>query len=176
VRVGETWENGEESWIHVPRGQRPFEKGRLGPEGTLHGDKMAKPISVAIVAAFLWIAMLIGLVVGVALLFPGTFPDRMWVYNRPAHAAFQTVGKTSGAGFLVLGLIVGVTAGGLSCGRRWAWWLAILIFALNGIGDLFGLLATRDLLRSGSGLVIAIGFLVVLLRRNVRASFDQPAQ
>jgi hypothetical protein len=137
---------------------------------------MAKPISIAIVAAFLWIAMLIGLAVGVALLFPGTFLDRMWVYNRPAHAAFQTVGKTSGAGFLVLGLIVGVTAGGLSCGRRWAWWLAILIFALNGIGDLFGPLATRDLLRSGSGLVVAIGFLVVLLRRNVRALFDQPAQ
>jgi hypothetical protein len=72
---------------------------------------MAKPISIAIVAAFLWIAMLIGLAVVVALLFPGTFLDRMWVYNRPAHAAFQTVGKTSGVGFLVLGLIVGVTAG-----------------------------------------------------------------
>jgi hypothetical protein len=66
---------------------------------------MAKPIPVAIVAAFLWIAMLIGLAVGVALLFPGTFLDRMWEYNRPAHAAFQTVGKTSGVGFLVLGLI-----------------------------------------------------------------------
>jgi hypothetical protein len=95
----------------VPRGQRPSGKGRLGPEGTLYGNDMAKPIPIAIVAAFLWIAMLIGLAVGVALLFPGTFLDRMWEYNRPAHAAFQTVGKTSGVGFLVLGLIVGVTAG-----------------------------------------------------------------
>jgi len=137
---------------------------------------MAKPISVAIVAAFLWIAMLIGLAVGAALLFPGTILDRMWVYNQPAHAAFHAAGRTSGVGFLVLGLVVGVTAGGLSGGRRWAWWLAILIFALNGIGDLFGLLATRDLLRSGSGLVIAVGFLAVLLRRNARVSFDQPAQ
>jgi hypothetical protein len=139
------------------------------------GDNMAKPIPVALVAAFLWIAMLVSLVVGVALLFPGTFLDRIWVYNRPAHAAFQTIGKTSGVGFLVLGLVVGAAAGGLSCGRRWAWWLAILIFALNGIGDLVGLLATRDLLRSGSGFVIAVGFLLVLLHRNVRASFDQPA-
>jgi hypothetical protein len=142
----------------------------------LHGDDMAKPISVAIVAAFLWIAMLIGLAVGVALLFPGTFLDRMWVYNQPAQAAFQTAGRTSGFGFLVLGLVAGGTAVGLSSGRRWAWWLAILIFALNGIGDLFGLLATRDPLRSGSGLVIAIGFLAVLLRRNARAFFEQPAQ
>jgi len=133
---------------------------------------MAKPISVAIVAVFLWIAMLISLVVGVALFFPGTFLDRMWVYNQPAHAAFQTVGKAAGIGFLALGLVVGVTAGGLSCGRRWAWWLAISIFALNGIGDLVGLLATRDLLRSGSGFVIAMGFLVVLLRRNSRVSFS----
>jgi hypothetical protein len=139
------------------------------------GDNLAKPIPVALVAAFLWIAMLVSLVVGAALLFPGTFLDRIWVYNRPAHAAFQTVGKTSGVGFLVLGLVVGAAAGGLSCGRRWAWWLAILIFALNGIGDLVGLLATRDPLRSGSGFVIAVGFLLVLLHRNVRASFDQPA-
>jgi len=136
---------------------------------------MTKPIRVAIVAAVLWMAMLIGLVVGVTLLFPGTFLDRMWVYNQPAHAAFQAVGKSSGVGFLVLGLAVGATAGGLSRGRRWAWWLAVLIFALNGVGDLFGLLATRDLLRSGSGFVIAVGFLVLLLSRNVRASFDQPA-
>jgi uncharacterized membrane protein len=102
-------------------------------------------------------------VVGLALLFPGTFLDRMWVYHRPAQAAFQTVGKTSRVGFLVLGLVVGATAGGLSRGRRWAWWLAILIFALNGTGDLIGLLATRDPLRSSSGFVIAVGFLVVLL-------------
>lgn len=150
----------------------PFGIGERRGVGDFSADDMAKPIPVAIVAAFLWIAMLIGLAVGVALLFPGTFLDRMWVYNRPAHAAFQTVGKTSGVGFLVLGLIVGVTAGGLSCGRRWAWWLAILIFALNGIGDLIGLIATRDLLRSGSGFVIAMGFLVVLLRRNSRVSFS----
>ena len=132
---------------------------------------MAKPISVAIVAAFLWIAMLIALAVGVALLFPGTFLDRMWIYNQMAHAAFQAVGRIAGVGFLLLALAVGVTALGLSGGRRWAWRVAILIFALNGIGDLFGLLATGDLIRSGSGLVIAIGFVFVLLRRNVRASF-----
>lgn len=119
--------------------------------------------------------MLICLVVGLALLFPGTFLDRIWVYNRPAHAAFQTFGEAAGAGFVVLGLVVGATAWGLSYGRRWAWWLAILIFSLNGIGDLVGLLATHDLLRSGSGMVIAAGFLAVLLRSKVRTSFDRPA-
>ncbi len=137
---------------------------------------MARPLAVSFVAAFLWIAALISLVVGVALLFPGTFLDRMWVYNRPAHAAFQTLGRTAGAGFLALGMVVGVTAGGLSAGRRWAWWSAILIFSLNGLGDLFGLITTRDLLRSGSGLAIAMIFLAVLLHRKVRTSFHQPVQ
>jgi hypothetical protein len=137
---------------------------------------MAKPISVAFVAAFLWIAAAISLVVGVALLVPGTLLDRMWVYNPPAHTAFQAVGKPLGAGFLMLGLVAGTTAWGIAHGRRWAWWLAILIFVINGIGDMFGLLATRDLLKSGSGFVIALGFLLILLSRNVRASFERPSR
>jgi hypothetical protein len=134
---------------------------------------MSKPVSVAIVAGFLWIAMLIALAVGVALLFPGTILDRMWAYNEPAHTAFQTAARILGIGFLIFGFVLGATALGLRSGRRWAWRLAILIFALNGVGDLFGLLATRNLLRGVSGLVIAIGFLAVLLRRDVRAFFDQ---
>ena len=137
---------------------------------------MAKPISVAIVAAFLWGAMLIALAVGLALLCPNTFLDRMWVYNRTAHSAFQAGGRIIGVGFLLLGSAAGVTARSLSRGRRWAWWVAILIFALNGIGDLYGLFATGDLIRSGSGLVIAMAFLFVLLRRRVRISFAKPAQ
>ena len=138
----------------MPRGQRPFEKGRLRPEGTLYGGNMAKPISVTIVTAFLWIAMLIGLAVGVALLFPGTFLDRMWVYNRPAHAAFQTVGKTSGVGLSrTRSDRRNVRLGSLPWTCLWAWWLAILIFALNGIGDSFGLLATRDCLEAVRGLL-----------------------
>ena len=75
----------------------------------------------------------------------------------------------------MLGLVAGATAWGLSRGRRWAWWLAVLIFALNGTGNLFGLLAMRDLLRSEFGVCYSVRFLVVLLDRNVRVSFDQPA-
>jgi hypothetical protein len=135
---------------------------------------MAKPITVPIVAAFLWIAMVIALVVGIALSFPGTFLDQIWRYNPPAHAAFQMAGRASGVGFLILGVALGAAARDLVRGRRWAWWFAVVIFALNGIGDLFALLATRDFARNGSGLVIAAGFLVALLRKNVRDSLNHP--
>jgi hypothetical protein len=166
-----SWENGERSRIWVPT-VSVFERNPTGPRGSLYEHNMARPISVGIISAFLWIAMVSGLLVGAALLFPGTYLDRMWVYNQPAHTAFQAFGKATGSGFLLLGVVVGIAAAGLSSGRRWAWRLAIVIFALNGIGDLVSLLVTRDLLRSGSGFVIAIGFLVVLLRRNARLSFS----
>ncbi|HEY0786936.1 MAG TPA: hypothetical protein VGD62_13795, partial [Acidobacteriaceae bacterium] len=66
---------------------------------------MSRPVSITAVATFLWIATGIAIAVGTALLFPGTFLDRMWEYNRPAHAAFQTMGRVLGAAFIALGIL-----------------------------------------------------------------------
>ena len=137
---------------------------------------MARPIAVTIVSGFLWIGTLISLVVGVALVLPGTVLDRMWAYNRPAHETFQKAGELAGVGFLVLGLVVGATAAGLTHGRLWAWRLAILVFALDAAGDLINLLLTRDLLRSFSGFVVSLGFLLALLQSDVRGSFTRRAR
>jgi hypothetical protein len=132
-----------------------------------------RPMGFAIraVAASLSMAALIAFVVGTALLLPGGPLDRLWQYNRPAHAAFQSLGRVSGPAFLALGLVVAATAGGLMRGRRWAWRLAVAIFAVSGSGDVFGMLITRDILRSGSGILVAAVFLAILLSRKVKSCF-----
>lgn len=131
---------------------------------------MSRPVALPIVAAALWTAAFISLVVGMALLIPGTFLDGMWEYNRPAHAAFLALGKASGIAFLALGIVAGTAGGGLIRSRRWAWWVAVAIFAINGLGDVVGLIKTRDAVRSGSGIVVAAIFLALLLNRRARRS------
>jgi hypothetical protein len=132
-----------------------------------------RPLSITVVATALCLAAGIATLVGAALLFPGTFRDEMWQYNRPAHAAFQTMGRGLGDAFIALGLLAGSTAAGLFRGHRWAWWLAIGIFAINGLGDVIGFIQTRDAIRSGSGILFAAAFLGLLLIN--RSSTPPPA-
>ena len=75
---------------------------------------------------------------------------------------------------MIVGVATAVAAAGLLRGNRWAWQLAIIVFAMNGLGDVVSLFITRDLLKSGSGVLIAALFLTGLLRRNVRLFFLKP--
>ncbi len=130
----------------------------------------------SIVAAFLFAATAIAAVVGASLLFPGTIMDQIWELNRPAYAAFHVLGKASGALMLLLGIATAFAGTGLLRRAKWAWWIAIILFAVNGLGDAVTLLTSRrDLLKSASGAVIAAIFLVSLLRPSVTAFFKQSA-
>jgi hypothetical protein len=132
-----------------------------------------RPLSITVVAIALSLAAVIATFVGTALLFPGTFLDKMWHYNRPAHAAFQTMGRPLGAAFIALALLAASTAAGLFRARRWAWWAAIAIFTINGLGDVIGFIQTRDAIRTGSGILFAAAFLGLLFIN--RSSTPPPA-
>jgi hypothetical protein len=132
-----------------------------------------KPIPVWIVAGFAWFAAFISLLVGIVLLFPGSGFDRIWQWNQPAHVAFQSMGKWVGAAFLVLVIPAGIIAIGFSRGRRWAWWAAVVMFVVNGLGDVGSLIVMRDYVRVGSGIVVDGIFLMILFGRAVRGYFDE---
>lgn len=138
-------------------------------------QSVSKPIPVSIVAGFAYFAAFISLLVGTVLLFPGTRFDRIWQLNQPAHAAFQSIGKWVGAAFLLLAIPAGIIAIGLSRGRRWAWWAAVIMFVVNSLGDVGSLIVTRDYVHAGSGVVVDGIFLVVLFSRSVRGYFDESA-
>ena len=116
------------------------------------------------VAGFLFLATLIAIVVAISLLFPGTFLDRIWNLNPSAYAAFHVLGKLSGVILLVLGVGTGTTAFGLLRQRRWAWWLALVLFSANGLGDLVNLLIGGDRWKSAAGTLIAAAFVFLLVR------------
>jgi len=129
------------------------------------------PKSVSIIAGFLFLATAIAVVVGFSLLFPSPAMDWMWELNRPGAAVFQKMGRISGAFLLVLAVGTCGSAVGLLRRRRWAWWFAVTLFAVDVAGNIGSFVVTRDFLRSGAGAAISGIFLLLLLHHNVREYF-----
>lgn len=71
----------------------------------------------------------------------------------------------------VIGLIALSAGWGLLKGLKWAWWITVAIFVINGIGDV-----ARLVLGSFEGIVgvvIVLIFLFYLTRPGVKAFFNQ---
>lgn len=136
-------------------------------------DPLRRPALVTTLAAVSGIAAAIALVTGLSLADPGTALDRIWRLNPRAWAAFARMGRLSGVLLLILCPVAAATGAGLMGRRRWAWWLALATFGVNGLGDLVNLAMTREWLRAGSGVLIDAVFLSLLLRADVRDYFAQ---
>ena len=127
-----------------------------------------RPSAVNVIAIFLFSATTIALVVGISLLLSNLLMDRLWQLNKPGEAAFRAMGRFSGVPLLLLGVGTFAAALGLLRGKRWAWWFALLLFTVNGIGDVVSFIVTGDWPRSASGVVISCAFVWALSRKQVR--------
>lgn len=120
----------------------------------------------------LFLAAIIAFITGFALLFPGPIWAEFWSLNPEAYRSFHRLGTTAEAVLFALGIVAAVTATGLLRRERWSWGIALLLFAVNGAGDFISLLRTEELLRFGSGVLIAAGFIALLLLPPVRRSLS----
>jgi hypothetical protein len=121
---------------------------------------------------FFTLATTILLTVGIALLVPGTAFDAIWSLKperQPELMAWRTL---AGPGFLALS--VPMLAAGVGCflRRPWARWLAMAIFAANGVGDAVQLVLGHWL-EGAIGVTVA-GFLIVVLWRSKAAFHRAP--
>ena len=130
-----------------------------------------RPKTVPIVAAFLFAATVIAVVVGVSLLFPNRLLDRLWTLNPAGAVFFHSIGRVAGVFLLALGATTLASARGLLRGRTWAWCVAVTLFAIDACGDIVSYLLIHDALRTITGVVISSAFLYSLCRRRVRDYF-----
>lgn len=107
---------------------------------------------------------------GITLARPGTYLDRLWLLNRSAHIQLAALGPLAAIPFLVLAVVMFLTAYGWFRRRNWAWVLAVSVIGTNCAADLIHA-ALGDFLRSGIGFIIAGLLLFYLTRRRVRAYF-----
>ncbi len=139
-----------------------------------HPGSSPRPKTVLVVAGFLFAAAGVAAVVGASLLFPNPVLEQLWKLNPSAAPAFHSLGRIPGLLLLALGLATFSAAQGLLRRRRWAWWFAVVLFAGNGLGNAVSFFATREALRSLSGVMIATAFLYLLVRSPVRRYFRGP--
>lgn len=122
----------------------------------------------AVTGAFLFAASGIALVTGVSLWTPGPQWNWLWRLNPAAGAAFAQSPRLAGAGLFVLCAMTVVAGFGLVRRKRWAWRVALFVFACNALGDAVEAVRTRQWLQPGAGILIAGLFLFFLARSRDR--------
>src|SRR5215510_12733190 len=106
----------------------------------------ARPVGLTVIACFLYMATAIAIVVGASLLFPNPLLDRLWKLNPAGAAVFHAIGRVSGLFLLFLGCSTFFAARGLLRGQRWAWWFAVVLFALDITGNVISFFLVHDAL------------------------------
>jgi hypothetical protein len=130
----------------------------------------ARPWGVFLIAVFFAIATCILLGVGAALLFPGSTMEAIWRVYPARRALLMPYREWFGPGFLMLALAMVSASIGCFRLRKWGWWLALGMFAINGLSHV-GQIALSHFLEGGIGVVAAGLILFYLSRPKVRRSF-----
>jgi len=119
---------------------------------------------------FFAIATCILLGVGMTLLRPGSILEAIWKLYPARRAVLMPYRVWLGPGFLILA--IAMASASIGCFRRrvWGWWLAVVIFLINGLGDA-GQILIGHLLEGGIGVAVAGAVLFYLSRTTVRRVF-----
>ncbi len=129
-----------------------------------------------VVTIFLVFATMMAAFIGTLLLFPGKVIESLWRFNPEARAAFQSMGRLSSLLLFAVGTIAGSATVGILKRRKWGWWLAVLLFSVNALGDLVSLVVMGRILQGASGVVISGLFLLYLMQPGVRRQFSDQAR
>ena len=122
------------------------------------------------VGVFLVFGSSMAALAGTTLLWRGTWLGRVWVLNQAAYRQLLPLGTSVGLLFFLLTLLLAFASVGWFKHRLWGWRLAVAIIAAQVAGDFINLVR-GDLLRGGSGLIVAGALLIYLLSPKVRAAF-----
>ncbi len=124
---------------------------------------MRTPIGIKLLAIFFAFGASMCLLTIVLLLFPGGALDSLWRLNPDAQAAFQSLGKMSILLMLIVGGACAFGAIGLAKNQNWGRNIALIILAVNLVGDSVNAWVRHDL-RTLIGIPIGGVLIFYLLR------------
>ena len=131
---------------------------------------LPRPLGIFVIAIFFAAATILIVTVGFALLFPGTFLEVVWSLYPARRALLMPYRLLLGPAFLLLSVAFAGASIGCLQHRKWGWWLAMGIFAVDGLGDAVQLAIGR-LVEGGNGVAVAAAILFYLTRPFVRQAF-----
>ena len=129
-----------------------------------------RPSIVTVFSIFFLAATAIACTAALALAFPNTFLQDVWSLNPKAHNGFLLMGFWA---VLLMAAVSGAclsAALGLWNAKRWGYWLAVVIFAINLAGDVANTIFGSDW-RTIVGVPIVSVLLWGLATRRVRTWF-----
>lgn len=129
-----------------------------------------RPWGVLLMGIFFAIATCILVSVGLALLFPESVMEVVWKAYPARRALLLPHREWLGPGFLTLAVAMASAGAGCVLQRKWGWWLAVAIFALNGLGDA-AQIVLGHYVEGAIGVAAAGTILFYLSRPRVRAAF-----
>jgi len=128
---------------------------------------MPRPIGIFLIALFFAASTCVVLIVGTALVWPGTALDAVWDIYPSRRGMLMPYRSLLGPVFLALAIPMAGASAGCFLRWRWGWRLAVLIFAADGAGDVVQLFLGRYM-EGGVGVLAAGAILFYLMRPGVR--------
>jgi uncharacterized membrane protein (DUF2068 family) len=129
-----------------------------------------RPRRITALSLFFGAGAVISLTAAVGLLFPESFLQSMWRINPRALQAFHSMGPAAVALLTVVSVACGSTALGLWFGKLWGYYIAIMLLAVNLVGDIYNVVSGTEV-RAAIGIPIVILVLVFITRPPTRAFF-----
>lgn len=133
-----------------------------------------RPKGIIIVAIVVFIAAVLALIVAITIFIPGTPLDMIWNIKNSFPTGFRSssIGIIFGYFILILGLILISAVWGLLKGMKWAWWIVLTVFLVNGISDAISIVFGGSI-DGISGVLIVSAFIIYLTRPNVKKYFQK---
>ena len=133
-----------------------------------------RPIGITALSIFFVFGAAMSFIASVSLLFPGSFLEPMWRINPRARAGFAGMGVWAVVLMCAVCVSCAATAVGLWRGARWGYWLAVVLLAVNLLGDIANVVTGTEP-RAAVGIPIALAIIAGLASRRVRRFFVRPA-
>jgi hypothetical protein len=131
-----------------------------------------RPIGITALVTLFSFGAFASFISAVSLSFPGSVLEPVWRLNPRAREGFNHMGAWSIVLMITVCVTCVFTVVGLSRGRRWGYWIALVMLVLNLAGSLINVITASEP-RAIVGIPIVLLILVYLLRARTRQYFDQ---
>src|SRR4051812_38814649 len=129
-----------------------------------------RPVGITALSIFFLFGALMSFISFVSLVFPGSFLEPMWRLNPRAREGFHSLGAWAVALMFTVSVACASAAVGLWRKARWGYRLALIILAINLLGDVANVVLGTEP-RAAIGIPIVIAIFAFLLSRRVRGFF-----
>jgi len=134
----------------------------------------ARPFGVIALVLLFAVGTCASFISAVSLAFPGSFLEPIWDLNPNARAGFTRIGAAAIVLMIAVCIACISTTVGLWLGRRWGYWLAVVMLVVNLCGDAVNVITGIEP-KAFIGIPIVGVILAYLLRKRTRHHFNSSA-